>query len=279
MSLTPQIDMDVQSHDWSRARSDVLKLIQQQPGNAKAEYFLAQIDVRMHNNAEARDALAKANNLDPSRSFVGNFTEYNHLSGYLNASLQVPMAYNATTQVPARQHDSNAGPAIAVSCAVLLVLFVVMIVVMARNARKRAERSEERLRESLAAARRESHVHHTTTAAPGATRSPFHVDERYVAPPAPRYYGSPAPAQTVVHTGGGGSDMLTGILVGEMLSDHGSREVIREREVYRDSGSSSSSSFDYGSSSSSSSDYGSSSSFDFGSSSSDSSSFGGGGDW
>lgn len=277
MSITPQIDMDVQARDWSRARNDVLNLIHQKPANAKAYYFLAQIDVRMGNVGEARDALAKANNIDPARTFVGNFNAYNKLSGYLNASQQVatvhqaPVAYTATSSKTPTWAWVVGGAAIA--------MLIIVIVVMVRNA---MGRSEERLRDE-AQREREAFLRGRSYARDGVRETGFvhNRSTEAVERPQSRYYSpspvfaTPAPQQTVVHTDGGGNDMLTGILVGEMLSDRGGSRVV-ERDYYHDSPAPSPSpSFDMGSSSSGGSDFGG---FDFGSSSGGSD-FSGGGDW
>lgn len=109
----------------------------------------------------------------------------------------------------------------------------------------------------------------------------------YVPPPAPVYVQQPP---VIVHQGGGG-DFLTGVLVGEALSEphrrevYVEREVVREEPVYHESSHSqtsddsggSSSSWDSGSSDIGSSSWDSGSSFDSGSSGGD---FGGGSsDW
>jgi hypothetical protein len=273
MSYTHQdINPYVQHQDWDGARHVALALTQQNPNDATAWYFLAQADNKLGNIGEATTSLARADQLDPIHSYVGNPAAYNELRAKLatvNQAVLVKQADDYSVSHPGEgSHPYVWGFVVLVFA--LVLAYVVKRLIDNGAAKRAAEEALEEARrvKAHADAKLDSYGTHSVRAT-GFVRPtrPPSVTPAYHTP-SPAYGSQPAAASggtTIINNGGSNSDgLLTGLLVGEALSSHNNGYVEHDVEVIheRDEPSySSSSNWDSGSSRSSSSDFDTGSSY------------------
>lgn len=239
MSVSPQvIKSEIQAKNWSGARADLLTYTQEHPKDAIAWYYLAQVDGKVNNLAEARDAMRQADLIDPRHAYVGNMLAYNELQAKLNAAQNPhpvqtqPVAHTAIAQVPVQPPaKDNTGLWVGLVVSLLVIVFISWMI-GAHNARKRREREEaqreldrqeakrereeqrriwERMSDNAVAQQRNVDTARQTHASPSFGAA--YGGNTQVPPPAPKpayadyYRGAPpvqAPAPvTVVNNGGG----------------------------------------------------------------------------
>jgi hypothetical protein len=297
--------------DFVRARNLALDATQSYPNNAQAWYYLAQADGQLGNVKEATTSLARADQLDPTHSFVGNVNSYNALRAKLATVNQAVIVHDqndySVSHPGEGSHPFFWGFIIVVFALGLAYVIKRLIDNGAASKAAAAAEAEARALKARADAKLDSFgtrnvaVRYSSGGSVSTPRpasvAPVYHSGGYSVPP------TQAGSTTIINNGSNSDGLVTGMLLGEVIADSGRRDTYVEHDVEvvhdrgYDSGSSSSgspnwdsgsyssptpspssSSWDSGSSSSSSWDSGSSSSsWDSGSSSFDSgSSFSGG---
>jgi hypothetical protein len=283
------------SGDFVRARSLALNATQSYPNNAQAWYYLAQADGQLGNVKEATTSLARADQLDPTHSFVGNVNSYNALRAKLATVNQAVIVHDQNDYSVSHPGEGS-HPFVwgfFILAFALVAAYVIKRLIDNGAAARAAEEALEEARRIKARADAKLDTYGTTHSTGYTPRTVHAVRPASVTPayhsPSPSYNSAPAQqagSTTIINNGNSSDGLLTGLLVGEALAgghNHDTYvehdvEVVHDEPVYTsgrssgwDSGSSSSSSsssggWDSGSSSSSSSS--SSSGWDSGSSSS-----------
>jgi hypothetical protein len=126
------IEALVKQRDFSRARTGIEQVIRENPDNAKAYYLYAQILHAQQQDAQARQALLKAEQLDHTMEFANP----EHLRRF-KAELQLPATGFKAPAAPARQ--SSSGGLLAILLVVLGGIVLVVLVVMRIQTRKQRE--------------------------------------------------------------------------------------------------------------------------------------------
>jgi hypothetical protein len=260
------------AEQWDHARDLALSMTKDNPNDAKSWYYLAQTDVHLGNLVEAKEAVDRADKIDPLHTYVGNMNAYTTLRAKLAVTDQTVMV--KTQNDYSVTHPGEGSHPYAVGFFVLAFALIAAYVInrlIKNGAAKRAAEAaaeEARVLKQRADAKLDSygstqlrgyHSSHNAERAAAEVRStPARVVPQPVVRPAT--YASapaaPAPASTVVVNNNSGSDLATGVILGSMLSDHHhdttvvvERESAPSRSSYDDAPSRSSS-FDSGSSSS-----------------------------
>lgn len=291
-----QVLQKVQLENWDGARADLLQVTQQHPNSAKGWYYLAQVDQHLGNIGEATMALNRADQIDPTHSYVGNVALYNQLRAQLATSNQTVLVNTQTDY--SVTHPGEGSHPYAWGFVVLVLAAAVAYVISrmiknggikkaallaeseARNAKGKLDAKLDSFaaplpqvnvtksaRSEHAAAVRQAST--TTASRAAAVRA---TPARKVPKP---YVPAPHRDSTVVNNYGSNNDgLLTGVVLGSLLSDHGHDRVVEATPTPSfDSGSRSTPSFDSSNKDDDSSSFDSgsrSSGFDFGSSSFDS---------
>lgn len=287
-----QIESLIEQKQYRAAEQGLVEIIKNHPQSAKAYYAMAQAQAGLGNQDKAQFALDKARGLDPELKFASASNVQN---------LQTAITPQAAKIEPVHEHDyAWLKWVLALGVVGLAIWYHKSEEAKKKEAEEREREAAERkaAREALNArmtehaakyeAKKEDTKPATATQAP-AGPVPSQPMPTYVTP---SY--APAPTQTVIHHHDDSGSLVTGMVLGQMMSNSHHHDTTRivEREVIREvpaapapqrdsswdtpapsrssswdssSSSSSSSSWDSGSSSSS-------SSWDSGSSSSDSSS-------
>lgn len=278
-----QIEMLIQQKNYSAAEKGLEVVLQNHPNSAKALYAMAQAQAGLGNLEKAQRALDKATGLNPTLDFapagsvqslreaitpqvkkIEAIEETHYVRNGLLALIFIGCAYGIWV-LYTRKRESDEGDGYAKPTGTPYT-------------------PTPSSPSPVAATKTTASVNTTSTASKTAeikVDAPRKVEEapRYTAP-APTYtpapvYSAPAPSHTTVVNNTSNDGLLTGMILGNMMSNHHhDREVIHEREVVREvpTYTTRSSSWDDDSSSSSSSSSSRSSSWDDDSSSSSSSS-------
>lgn len=240
MSVNPkQIENEIQAQNWSGARTDLIQYTQEHPQSAKAWYYLAQVDAKTGQMQEAREAMHKADTIDPNHTFVGNLKAYSQLEHNLNANqnpqpVPTPARTYAIQQPVAvpQPHKDNTTLWVVLGLSLIAVMIIVWALVARSNrkAREERERLQERLDEesrrsarereevrrsidALANSRQTSQSASFGAAYGGSTRTAQPIPPSPVPPVAHAYgqsygqvpaYGQSSPPVTVVNNSGVG---------------------------------------------------------------------------
>jgi tetratricopeptide (TPR) repeat protein len=274
--------------DFDRARSLALDATKSYPNNAQAWYYLSQADAHLGNIQEATQALARADQLDPTHQFVGNMNAYNALRSKL-ATVNQTVLVNTKDDYSVTHPGEGSHPFLVGGIILVFVLALAYIIKRLVDNGAAKKLAAEAVREAYSAKNRvdtKLDSYGTRAAAPNPVRAtgfqrpapsqPYIPARPSVTPPA---YAAPTPASstTIINNGSSNDGLVTGLLVGEMLSNNNRHdtyvehdvEVIHERDPNTGWNPSQSASWNSGSSRSSSYDNGSSS-YDSGKSSSSS---------
>ena len=295
MKSLEQISAEAKQGNFAQAETDLQEGLAAHPNNAKGWYYMAQVEHNLGKDAQAKSALARADQLDPAHSFTNNASAYQDLSNKLNAAAAPRVQQTTTTTTTSSHHtagttamvstarpapishDSNVAPWVFGTVIVLAV--IALIVWLANRRRETVVVSSPAYDLGYG-----STVHHTYDGGPAINNGP--------APYArPSYVQSqPVVVQQPVQQGGigvGGAlvgGMVAGALLDEALTNHHRGGGYGYDDNYSRGGRSNwddttttttttttTSNWDSGDSTPSSSDWSDSSSFDSGNS--------GGGDW
>jgi hypothetical protein len=262
------------AEQWDKARDLALSLTKDHPNDAKSWYYLAQSDVHLGNLQEASTALHRADQLDPLHTFVGNQNSYNELRAKLavtDATVMVKTDNDYSVSHP----GEGSHPFVWGFFVLVFALFAAYVItrLIKNGAAKKATLAAEAL-----AANAKNRVDSKLDSYGSSNRTQFagygngsgrqYRDAPVSTPPRSSYTppasvspAAPQASTTVINNGNDG--LLTGLLVGSMLSDHG-HDHNTTTIIERDAPSRSNDDFDTGSSHKS-----SSSSWDSGSSSRD----------
>lgn len=235
-----QIETLIEKQQYSAAASGLEGVIANHPNSAKAYYAMAQAQAGMGNQEKARFALNKARGIDPDLKFA--------------PSGSVQKLEAAITPQVKNIEPVHEGSYAWVKWFVMLGVFGLAVwYYNSEKAKKeeleakKAEKEREKAAAELRAARTEAPKQETKPS-PAQQSTPTAAEQQakamaaqnaYVAPtyvpPAPAY--APAPTQTVIHHHTSSNDgLVTGMVLGHMMSDHHNHETTRvvEREVIRE---------------------------------------------
>ncbi len=222
-----QVQGLIEQRQFSSAAAGLEEIIRNHPQSAKAFYAMAQAQAGLGDLPKAKRALDKARGLDPELKFASQANV---------ASLE--QAITPQVKKVERVEESSHWGALFVA---LLLLGGGVIGYILWTSRRKASELPGGVASGVSAAPVNNDFMPTATTPRASSYPPYAPPVRHYTPPYTPTPSYQAPQQpTVVNNhygsnGGGSGDMLTGVLVGSMLSgDHHSHDRIVEREVIRE---------------------------------------------
>lgn len=245
------IQRAVERGDLDGADRMSLQVIQEHPDNAKAHYYRSQVLFKEHLVGDAASELNTALQLDPN----GSFTTREKLSRYQvsleaqntppSRSSSVSTSTSVSTNAPPSRHEgkSSVGEALffVIKWIFYIAIFLGLVIAIRWLWTQYQDKKEAKRRLENVITQPSMMEDYSTFRRPIVDVNPVPSQKTWEnpgyggrtlppPPPAPaaryiredRYVSSPAPAPVIINQAHGGNDMLTGVLIGNMLGgNHG----------------------------------------------------------
>lgn len=207
-----QVEGLIQAQQYSAAEQGLVEIIKNHPQSAKAYYAMAQAQAGLGHQDKAQYALDKARGLDPDLKFAS--------SSNIESLQQAITPQVKKIEVVEESHTLRN---------TILVLFIILLGYIAYSVYRRNKEADDGYKSNTG----------DSTPPSGPTPSPLYSTNQSYAramstPITPPSTTTTAPAPTVVnnHYGSSNDGLLTGVMIGSMMSNHHDTVIVEQAPVY-----------------------------------------------